>query len=89
MVSSGSAAPGLGGYINSPGRQGLGFSGVAVPSGEPATSTISSGVRAAARAVAIPEASDGGAMRRATGDGAPEADERRRHTLGLMATTVA
>jgi hypothetical protein len=53
-----------------PGRQGLGFSRVAVPSGERAAVAVSSGVRA----VAIPGASGCGAPRRATGDDAPMAD---------------
>jgi hypothetical protein len=61
---------------------------VTVPSGERATLTNSSGVRAAALAAVIPGASDSGALRRATGDGAPEANERRR-TLGPMAMAVA
>jgi hypothetical protein len=58
---------------------------------------VSSGVRAAA----IPGASGGGAPRRSTGgdaptaggrastDGTPEPDERRRRTLGLVVTAVA
>jgi hypothetical protein len=50
-----------------------------------AAAAISSDVRAAA----IPVASGGGALRRVTGGDALEAYERRRRTLGLVATTVA
>jgi hypothetical protein len=53
-----------------PGHQGLGFSGVAVPSGMRATTVVSSGVRA----VTIPGASDGGSHRRAIDSDAPMAD---------------
>jgi hypothetical protein len=45
------------------GRQGLGFSGVVVPSGERAATAVSSGVRT----TAIPRASGCGAPRRAIG----------------------
>jgi hypothetical protein len=72
MVPSGSAAPGADGYKKTLGRQGLGFSGVAVPSGKWAASAVSSGVRT----TAIPGASGCGAPRWATDGDAPMADEQ-------------
>jgi hypothetical protein len=70
IVPSGSATPGADGYKKTLGRQGLSFSGVAVPSGERAAVAVSSGVRAAA----IPGASGCGTPRRATDGDAPMAD---------------
>jgi hypothetical protein len=71
-VSSGSAAPGVDGYKKTSGHQGLGFSGVAVPSGERAVAAVSSSVRV----TTIPWASGCGAHRQATGGDAPMADEQ-------------
>jgi hypothetical protein len=69
-VPSSSAAPGADDYKRPPGRQGLDFSGVTVPSGERAAAAVSSDVGVAA----IPGASGCGTPRPATGSDAPMAD---------------
>jgi hypothetical protein len=94
-VPSSSAKPGSGCYKNIPRRQGLGFSGGDGSLGR------ASGDDPGGQWRCRPEAGDrrwrstrneqrrcsqGG---RASGDGAPEADVRRRRTLGSVATAVA
>jgi hypothetical protein len=95
MVPSGSAAPGSGSYKNTPGRQGLGLAGWWFPR----TSELRRRFPRACerrRSQGPPASTTPRIERRlrlyggrASADGAPEANERRRCTLDPVVTTIA